>query len=116
MDSYVFGMNEPRHKRNHLVGGGAKGCACRIAPLFSAARYMMTPLFLKKVYEWPFFLMLVYELPKFSYNHVYAHIFRMKKYINSKDSIRIKSTFCEIKSMNGLFFQRPGIRFGSVSK
>ena len=51
------------------------GCACRIAPVFSAARYMIGPLFQQKVYEWPDFSGFLCERPHFSDILVYAHIF-----------------------------------------
>ena len=104
------------------VGGGnylhmtKYRCACQIP---APPGKWLTPIFNKNVYEWPYFLMLVYEWLKFSDTHVYACIFRMKGYINSKDGQYMymnMSSFFEIKYMKGLFFQRPGIWLGLVSK
>ena len=44
-------------------------------PFFSAAKYMTSPLFQQKVYDWPHFSGLVYERPPFSDVSRYMHIF-----------------------------------------
>ena len=62
-------------------------CVPKSPPFQHRQVYDNPPFFKKKVYERPYFLMLVYEWPKFSDTHLYAHVFRMKGYINSKDSI-----------------------------
>ena len=49
--------------------------------------------------------MLVYEWPKFSDTNVYAHIFRMKGYINSKDSIWISQLSVKSSIWMGCFFK-----------
>ena len=55
------------------------GCACRMAPFFSAAKYMIGPFFQQKVYDWPHFSELVYESPHFSDVSRYMHIFFSSK-------------------------------------
>ena len=56
-------------------------------PLFQRCKVYDKSRLKKKVYGWPYFLVLVYEWLKFSETHVYAHIFRIKGYIDSKDII-----------------------------
>ena len=63
--------------------------------------------------------MLVYEWPKFSDTHVCAHIFRMKGYIDSNDSIwigQLSVKSCIWMGCCCFFLQKPGIWLGLVSK
>ena len=54
----------------------------RMAPFFSAAKYMIGPFFCQqKVYDWPHFSGLVYERPHFSDVSQYMHIFFVQKFL-----------------------------------
>ena len=107
------------------------GCACRIAPFFSAARYMIGPLFLSKsIWMARFFWIPVWKAP-FFLTSWYMHIFFAPRFfeaayplgitwigcdicvITSKKWVQIvkgqymnRSTFWMIKYMNGSVFSK----------
>ena len=63
------------------------GCACRMAPFFSAAKYMIGPFFQHKVYDWPHFSGLVHEKPHFSDVSRYIHIFFVQRFFEATCSL-----------------------------
>ena len=63
------------------------GCACRKAPFFSAAKYMIGPFFQQKVYDWPHLSRLVYERSHFSDVSRYMHIFFVQRFFEATCSL-----------------------------
>ena len=126
-----------RHRALKARGGGNflymayYGRACRIAPFFSTARYMIGPLFSTKSIWMAQFFWIPYEGPIFSDILVYAHIFRseifrgclsswyymnwlwylsnnQQKWVQKKikGQFMNRSTFWMIKYINGSVFSK----------
>ena len=85
------------------------GCACRMAPFFSAAKYMIGPFFQQKVYNWPHFSGLVYERPHFSDVSRYMHIFFIQRFFEAACSLVFNeqtAIFVYLPAINGYKNQR----------
>ena len=77
------------------VGGAGRNflymvCACRMAPFFSAAKYMISPFFQAKGYDRTHFSELVYERPHFSEVSRYMHIYFVQRFFEASCSLGIQ--------------------------
>ena len=59
--SYSASRGEGEGGEGNFLYMAEYGCACRMAPFFSVAKYMIGPFFQQNVYNWPHFSGLVYE-------------------------------------------------------